>query len=119
MSCGLDEPLDLYFGNKYLGILCCCWWPIQKPDHKSSNVLLFRIHLNYHCNFESFGSAMLALVRVSTCDTFASLLADLAVQPPLCDQQAGNCGQPMAVVSLFFVAFILLVCTLLSGTSLL
>lgn len=65
-----------------------------------------RRHLNYHTNFENFGSAMLVLVRVSTSDAWAEILSDLTVQPPLCDQQAGNCGQSKTVVSLYFACFI-------------
>lgn len=68
-----------------------------------------RAYLNYHSNFENFGSAMLTLVRVGTLDAWAELLTDLTVQPPLCDKQLGNCGQSMPVVSLFFGCFVLLV----------
>jgi hypothetical protein len=69
--------------------------------------------LTYHTNFETFGSAMLTLVRVSTFDSWAPILRDLTVQPPLCSRQARNCGQPMAVNGVYFVSFIVIVCFLL------
>lgn len=59
---------------------------------------------------------MLTLVRVSTLDAWAELLTDLTVQPPLCDLQAGDCGQHVTVVCLFFVTFIFLVCSIVATT---
>lgn len=63
-------------------------------------------------NFETFGSSMLLLFRISTSAGWNDVLEPLLIQPPDCDPyykglHNGNCGSPWLAV-VYFVTFILL-----------
>ena len=63
-------------------------------------------------NFETFGSSMLLLFRLSTSAGWNDVLEPLLIQPPDCDekylgQPNGNCGTPWLAI-LYFISFILL-----------
>jgi hypothetical protein len=76
----------------------------------------YRDSLTEHCNFETFGMALLTLMRVSTNDAWSVLAADLAVQPPKCDRELGDCGPPVIVVNMYLVcAFLVDYCLPLVG----
>ena len=62
-------------------------------------------------NFETFGSSMLLLFRLSTSAGWNDVLEPLLIQPPDCDtnhlgQPNGNCGIPWLAI-LYFLTFIL------------
>lgn len=62
-------------------------------------------------NFETFGSSMLLLFRLSTSAGWNDVLEPLLIQPPDCDRNYknlpnGNCGTPWLAV-VYFVTFIL------------
>eukprot|EP01065_Artemidia_motanka_P036316 TRINITY_DN4422_c0_g2_i1.p1 TRINITY_DN4422_c0_g2~~TRINITY_DN4422_c0_g2_i1.p1 ORF type:complete len:2025 (+),score=759.03 TRINITY_DN4422_c0_g2_i1:77-6151(+) len=56
-------------------------------------------------NFDNFGSAMLLLFRASTGESWQLCMKDLSVQPPDCDRDLGECGEPTSAL-LFFLSFI-------------
>ena len=71
--------------------------------------------INEIVNFETFGSSMCLLFRISTAAGWNGVLDAAMVQPPLCDPtkgsggiSKGNCGNKLVAV-LFFVSYIVLI----------
>lgn len=71
--------------------------------------------INEIVNFETFGSSMCLLFRISTAAGWNGVLDATMVQPPLCDPtkgsggiSKGNCGNKLVAV-LFFVSYIVLI----------
>ena len=71
--------------------------------------------INEIANFETFGSSMCLLFRISTAAGWNGVLDAAMVQPPLCDPtkgsggiSKGNCGNKLVAV-LFFVSYIVLI----------
>jgi len=48
--------------------------------------------LNEHANFQSFGSSMLILFRMSTGESYNEIMHNLQISEPYCSEEAGNCG---------------------------
>eukprot|EP01062_Namystynia_karyoxenos_P077655 TRINITY_DN7862_c0_g1_i2.p1 TRINITY_DN7862_c0_g1~~TRINITY_DN7862_c0_g1_i2.p1 ORF type:complete len:1743 (+),score=545.20 TRINITY_DN7862_c0_g1_i2:113-5341(+) len=59
-----------------------------------------------YANFETFGNAMLMLLRLCTGGGWQGVMADCRVEAPECDQRLGECGSHPAAVA-YFVAFTL------------
>lgn len=77
--------------------------------------LAHRGAINEIVNFETFGSSMCLLFRISTAAGWNGVLDAAMVQPPLCDPtkgsggiSKGNCGNKLVAV-LFFVSYIVLI----------
>ena len=71
--------------------------------------------INEIANFETFGSSMCLLFRISTAAGWNGVLDAAMVQPPLCDPtkgsggiSKGNCGNKLVAV-LFFVSYIVII----------
>jgi voltage-dependent calcium channel L type alpha-1D len=62
--------------------------------------------INEDANFESFGTAMLTLFRVSTGESYNGIMHDAMVQPPFCDPGT-NCGD-VVIAPLYFISFFIL-----------
>ncbi|KAK3250165.1 hypothetical protein CYMTET_40447, partial [Cymbomonas tetramitiformis] len=60
-----------------------------------------------NCNFSDFPSAMLALVRIATGESWNGIMSDLRVSEPECSEAAGNCGNEFAV--LYIMSYVMLV----------
>lgn len=58
-------------------------------------------------NFERFDKALLTLLRIATVDEWAFVMWDCAIQPPHCDEQLGECGNP-ALARIYFISFVVL-----------
>lgn len=73
-------------------------------------------YINQVVNFETFGSSMCLLFRISTAAGWNGVLDSAMVQPPKCDPNldigatvtSGNCGHELIAV-LFFVSYIILI----------
>ena len=63
--------------------------------------------LRDRATFHNFGSAILILVRISTGEAWPGLMHDSAVQPPECNRQTGECGDPL-VSYIYFVSFVII-----------
>mmetsp|Transcript_20362 Transcript_20362/g.38964 ORF Transcript_20362/g.38964 Transcript_20362/m.38964 type:complete len:841 (+) Transcript_20362:3-2525(+) len=64
-------------------------------------------YLNKHANFENFTLAMITLFRCATGESYNAIMHELAVQPPDCSVEAGDCGSYAAFP--FMLTFVLLV----------
>eukprot|EP00002_Diphylleia_rotans_P018405 TRINITY_DN3563_c0_g1_i3.p1 TRINITY_DN3563_c0_g1~~TRINITY_DN3563_c0_g1_i3.p1 ORF type:complete len:211 (+),score=36.92 TRINITY_DN3563_c0_g1_i3:339-971(+) len=60
--------------------------------------------INTHANFETFFRAIITLFRIMTFDNWSEIHEGCSVQPPLCSQDLGNCGEPQ-VATIFFIFF--------------
>ena len=61
-------------------------------------------YMTDHGNYENFPSAMVTLFREMTGENWNGIMRDCMVQPPFCDQSAGECGSPV-LSPLFHVGF--------------
>ena len=64
-------------------------------------------------NFETFGSSMLLLFRLSTGSGWNDVMASLSLQPPNCDPKykgypKGNCGLPLGALA-YLISYIIIV----------
>eukprot|EP01060_Flectonema_neradi_P001809 TRINITY_DN11124_c0_g1_i1.p1 TRINITY_DN11124_c0_g1~~TRINITY_DN11124_c0_g1_i1.p1 ORF type:complete len:1834 (+),score=281.60 TRINITY_DN11124_c0_g1_i1:78-5579(+) len=64
-------------------------------------------NLRGRATFHNFGSAILILVRISTGEAWPGLMHDSAVQPPECNENTGECGDPLVSYA-YFVSFIII-----------
>eukprot|EP00762_Andalucia_godoyi_P008681 ANDGO_00428.mRNA.1 Muscle calcium channel subunit alpha-1 len=71
----------------------------------------YGVCLDRHANFETFGNALLTLMRMITGESWNCIMYDCMVQPPNCSHEEGNCGSPAA--PLYFITFVVLGATIL------
>ena len=60
--------------------------------------------LGDHANFASFGTSLLTVFRMATGESWNGIMHDCMVQPPDCNEEADECGNPMMAV-MYFVSF--------------
>ena len=58
-------------------------------------------------NFDHFGNAILLLFRMTTGEAWQCIMNDCHVEEPNCDEQLGNCGNPI-LAKFYFLSFMLL-----------
>ena len=63
--------------------------------------------LNIHANFQSFGTSMLTLYRMSTGESWNGIFHDCSIQPEnsTCTYEDGNCGSP-TLAKIYFLSFV-------------
>ena len=61
-------------------------------------------YMTRHGNYETFTSAMVTLFREMTGENWNGIMRDCMVQPPFCDNDAGNCGNTV-LSPLYHVGF--------------
>jgi hypothetical protein len=60
--------------------------------------------LNEHANFQSFGSSMLLLFRMSTGESYNEIMHNLQIAAPYCSEEDGNCG-PEGLPVIYCICF--------------
>ena len=70
------------------------------------NGIKYGNYLNEDANFDTFGASFNTLFRCSTGESYNAIMYDTMIQPPYCDDDAGNCGDmnfPPIYFTMFFV----------------
>jgi hypothetical protein len=64
--------------------------------------------LTDHTNFDTFGHALITLMRAATSDTWENMALEASVRPPLCSHSRHDCGPPYFVAALYFNVFVII-----------
>eukprot|EP01065_Artemidia_motanka_P026534 TRINITY_DN3159_c0_g1_i1.p1 TRINITY_DN3159_c0_g1~~TRINITY_DN3159_c0_g1_i1.p1 ORF type:complete len:2278 (+),score=722.49 TRINITY_DN3159_c0_g1_i1:70-6903(+) len=69
--------------------------------------------MHQYLNFDNVGNAILTLYVIATTEGWLDVSEGCKIREPVCDESAGNCGAPNAMVELFFTVYMFVIAVII------